>query len=335
MKSESPHDVWVGLRSSNASDNVIEIASVASSIQTGYGPVRYALDVAGSPRLLIPCSWIEGVEALPKLSGPSLGVHLTSLHGPAGRALYIDLVLAAPALSKVFAELCLEILGRISNGRNPVESVSSTIQDFRILLADPANQVVADASIVGLIGELLFLQKITRMSNDSVAAWTGPLGQRHDFRTALGAVEVKTSLRKGATHIHIHGIEQLTRPSDSPLWLAHFRIERASSGRLSVAALYEDIVSKGAGSEELGSRLASIGCLDPRSAAWNDSAYELESFELYEVRDGFPKLDEQAFAKGALPPGVSGLVYQVDLSRAGDFLLSEDEVNRVIGKMSK
>jgi hypothetical protein len=335
MKPESPHEVWVGLRSNNASDNVIEIASVPSSTQTGYGPARYALDEAGSPRLLIPCAWIEGVEALPKLGGPSLGVRLTNLHGPSGRALYIDLVLAAPALAKVFAELCQQILSRISNGRNPVESVSSTIGDFRALLADPASQVVTDASVAGLIGELLFLRKITRVDNQSVESWVGPMGQRHDFRTRLGAVEVKTSLRKAATHIHVHGIEQLTPPSDAALWLAHFRIERTSSGRLSVAALYDDVVSMGGDGKLLASRLVSIGCLDPHSPAWNGSAYELESFELYEVQDGFPKLDESSFANSALPAGVSDLIYQVDLSTASDFLLSEYEADRVVGEMSK
>lgn len=335
MKSESPHDVWVGLRSSNASDNVIEIASVASSIQTGYGPVRYALDEAGSPRLLIPCAWIDGVEALPKLSGPSLGVRLANLHGPSGRALYIDLVLAAPALSKVFAELCEEILGRISIGRNPVDSVSSTIGDFRVLLADPATQVVADTAIVGLIGELLFLRKITRLNNQSVQAWTGPMGQRHDFRTRLGAIEVKTSLRKAATHIHVHGIEQMMPPSDAPLWLAHFRIERASSGRLSVASLYDDVISLGAASHDLSLRLTSVGCDDPYSISWNSTAYELEAFDLYEVRNGFPKLDGNSFANGGLPRGVSRLGYRIDLLSAGEFLLSESEVNQVIRKMSE
>lgn len=335
MKLESPHDVWVGLRSNSASDNVIEIASIPSTVQTGYGPVRYALDESGSPRLLIPCTWIDGIEALTKLSGRSLSVQLSNLQGKSGRALYVDLVLAAPALSKVFAELCQEILSRISTGRNPTDAVGSTIHDFRALLADPKTQTVDESTIGGLIGELLFLLKITRNCTGSASAWTGPMGQRHDFRTGNGSVEVKTSLRKATTHIHIHGIEQLSAPAGAPLWLAHFRIERASSGRLSVSALFDELVAQGVESEELCARLAAIGCNDPYSPAWNAFSYELEAFDLYAVTESFPKLDAASFQGGIFPLGVSGLEYRIDLSLARDCLVEGSDIEHVIEGMSE
>lgn len=335
MKFESPHDVWVGLRSNSASDNVMEIASIPSTVQTGYGPVRYALDESGSPRLLIPCTWIDGIEALTKLSGPSLSVRLSNLQGRSGRALYVDLVLAAPVLSKVFAELCQQILSRISTGRNPADAVASTIHDFRELLADPKAQTVDESSIGGLIGELLFLLKITRNGAGSASAWTGPMGQRHDFRTSNGSVEVKTSLRKATTHIHIHGIEQLSAPAGAPLWLAHFRIERAASGRLSVSALFDELVAQGVAPEELSARLAVIGCNDPYSPVWNAFSYELEAFDLYAVTGSFPKLDAASFQGGIVPLGVSGLEYQIDLSSARDCLVQGSDMEHVIEGMSQ
>lgn len=335
MKPESPHEVWVALRSKSVSDNVIEVASIPSTVQTGYGPVRYALDDTGSPRLLIPYAWVDGLEAITKLSGPSLHVGLSSLQGPSGRSIYIDVVLVAPVLSKVFSELCQEILRRISVGGNPAEAVSSTIQDFRALLADPASQVVSESAVGGLIGELLFLLKITAKGGSSISAWTGPMGQRHDFRTKAGAVEVKTSLRKATTHIHIHGIEQLTAPAGAPLWLAHFRIERASSGRLSVSALFDDLVARGISTQELSSRLADVGCLDPHGLAWNREWYELEAFDLYAVTEAFPRLDAHMFVNGSLPPGISDLVYKVDLSVARDCLVPESELEQAIEEMSR
>lgn len=335
MKPESPHEVWVALRSKSASDNVIEIASIPSTVQTGYGPVRYALDDSGSPRLLIPCTWVDGLESLTKLSGPSLSVRLSSLQGQSGRSIYIDVTLATPALSKVFAELCQEVLRRLSAGGNPADAVSNTIQDFRALLADPSSQVVSETAIGGLIGELLFLLKITQRGNSSASAWTGPMGQRHDFRTRKGAVEVKTSLRKATARIHIHGIEQLTAPAGSPLWLAHFRIEPASSGRLSVSTLVDELVGLGVSPQELSSRLAAIGCMDPHSLAWNGQSYELEGFDLYSVTEGFPKLDSALFEGGTLPLGVSELIYQIDLSVARDYLVAESDLKIVIEEMSQ
>ncbi|TGY35763.1 PD-(D/E)XK motif protein [Stenotrophomonas maltophilia] len=335
MKAESPHDVWVGLRSSSVSDNVIEIASVPSTVQTGYGPVRYALDEAGSPRLLIPCARIAGLEELTKLGGASISVRISNLHGRIGRALYIDLVLTAQGLSKVFSELCQEILSRISAGGNPVEAVASTVRDFRMLLADPSAQPVSESSIGGLVGELVFLRRITRNGTGSASSWTGPLGQRHDFRTRRGAVEVKTSLRKATTQVSIHGIEQLSAPADVPLWLAHIKIERASSGRLSVSALFDSLVSQGLCAQELSTRLAAIGCDDPHSIAWNFSSYELEAFDLYEVTEGFPKLDSSLFSSGNLPLGISGLTYQIDLSAGRDYLIKQSEQDRLLDGMSE
>ncbi|MGK3726574.1 MULTISPECIES: PD-(D/E)XK motif protein [Stenotrophomonas maltophilia group] len=335
MKPESPHDIWVGLRSNSTWDNVVEIASIPSTVQTGYGPVRYALDGSGSPRLLIPCTWIDGLETLTKLSGPSLSVRLSSLQGGDGRVLFVDLVLVSPVLSKVFAELCQEIMSRISLGGNPGEAVASTIQDFRALLADPGPEMVDESSVGGLIGELLFLLKITRNGAKSASAWTGPMGQRHDFRTSKGSVEVKTSLRKATTHIHIHGLEQLSEPTGASLWLAHFRIERSSSGRLSISALFDELIAQGVSSEELRTRLAAMGCNDPYSPAWNASSYELEAFDLYAVTEAFPKLDTLSFRGEILPLGVSDLEYQIDLSFARDCLIQGSDMEHVIEAMSE
>ena len=161
------------------------------------------------------------------------------------------------------------------------------------------------------------------------------MGQRHDFRTSRGSVEVKTSLRKATTHIHIHGLEQLSEPAGAPLWLAHFRIERSSSGRLSVSALFDELVARGVPREELCTKLAAMGCDDPYSPAWNAFSYELDAFDLYSVTGKFPKLDELSFRSGMLPLGVSSLEYQIDLSFARDNLIQGPDMEYVIEGMSE
>ena len=71
------------------------------------------------------------------------------------------------------------------------------------------------------------------------------MNRGHDFRRAVRAIEVKTSMRSDSTRVTIHGAEQLLPPGDGSMHLAHVRLEQADAGSATVSRLRERIIGVG------------------------------------------------------------------------------------------
>ena len=320
---DRPIDRWSRLRSSEEGDGVLEVPSLSSGVETGYGPVRFATGSNGEPRLLVPCGTGSSLATARPTANLSLALTRLNL---AGRATtFIDLTCMDRGLDPVFAEIANEVLHRIATGASPVPAVVGTISDFRELLRECSDPDVEDIKIFGLLGELFVMRELVRLSPAAIDAWTGPYEQRHDFRRRQHALEVKTSTRADATRVTINGCEQLSEPADGTLGLVHLKLERAEQGHLHVAQLAADILGLGASKDVLERGLSAMGCGDHRSSAWNRIRCELEGMSAYRVSEGFPRLTKDAFPGGAVPEGVSWVSYVLDLRFAGEFLMSAED----------
>ncbi|MBL3586511.1 PD-(D/E)XK motif protein [Rhodovulum sulfidophilum] len=319
---------WDLIRKSGKGDGVLEVPSRATQISTGFGLVRVATGPAGEPRLLIPVA--RPARNRMPTGNRNLSVGHASYRSSGKGLHFIDLMLTEPRLAGVFADLSEKILERIETGEGPENAVRGTIEDFRKLLAASAATEVPLNELAGLVGELMMLERLCTGNPDAVRAWTGPLGQRHDFRSGDVALETKTSTRADATRVQIHGADQLLAPAGADLYLAHLRIEQTDGGTLSVAGLRRRIIELGADEVLLDTRLAAIGCRDPQGDAWNDTAFASEGIDIYCVRDGFPRIVSSSFSGGSLPDGIVGLEYALDLSHARDHLLDEVAMGELI-----
>lgn len=318
-------DRWTRLRSTGEGDGSIEVPSLSSGIETGFGPVRFAIGPEGQPRLMVPCG--SGASLKKEASNGKLSVSMSRYDVAGRKTLFLDVMCIDRALDAVFAELAEEIVHRIGTGQAPVGAVEGTISDFRDLLRDAEQPVVQDEKILGLVGELVVLHRLACISPQALDAWTGPYEQRHDFRRREHAIEVKTSSRADATSVSISSCEQLAEPAGGSLMLVHLHVERAEGGQLSVSWLSSEIVACGVQRKSLGKALAAMGCLDPDSPEWNRIRYELEKISGYRVAHGFPRITSGQFPGGMLPEGIGSIVYSIDLQAARHFLLSDGEVN--------
>jgi hypothetical protein len=321
--SERPIERWNAIRSTGGGDGVIEVPSLPSDIETGFGPIRFAIGPEGQPRLLVPCGPATTVRA--KVATSKLSVSLSRFTTAGRSVLFIDVMSIDRALDAVFAELADEIVHRVANGEVPLDAVEGTVADFRELLLDAADREVADHQILGLIGELVVMQELVAIAPAAIEAWTGPYEQRHDFRRREHALEVKTSSRADATAVTISSSEQLSEPAGGSLLLVHVKVERADRGRICVADLAAEIVRSGASAEALNRGLSAMGCLDPYSAAWNRIRFGLEGVTAYQVTAGFPRITSAQFPGGVLPVGIESLSYVVDLAAANPFRVSAED----------
>lgn len=305
---------WAEIRASGQGDGVLEVPSRATAVTTGYGQVRIAIGPGGEPRLLVPV----GRPATGSTTAGSHNLQLARSSFRSGGRLehFIDMTLRNPRLTRVFTELVDEILKRLENGQGPETSVHGTIEDFRNLLArNPVGEIPL-FRLGGLVGELVILERLTSVLPAALNGWTGPIGQRHDFRRRDIAIEVKTSLRSDASRVTIHGPDQLLPPTNGRLHLAHVRLEPADGGALSVAALHRDIIQHGADEVILDDMLEEIGCSDAQAEEWNVASFTLEGIDVYNVSDGFPSITPFSFPSDVLPQGIVALSYEIDLTTA-------------------
>lgn len=319
---DGAREFWDQLRATGAGDGKLEVPSLSTQVETGYGWALYAVGPDGEPRLLVPF----GVGSVPKDlgSGSNLfaGVSVFKIDGRS--VSFLDVMVTDRKLDNVFAELVGEILVRLSDGQAPAKAVSGTISDFRTLLLGQGRKEPSLIELMGLVGELVIAKRLIDLKPGAIAAWTGPFGQRHDFRSGDNALEVKTSGRSDTGRLAINGFHQLHPPEGGTLLLAHVRLERADEGSLSVSSLCSAILEAGAQRENLIAALSKIGCEEPFGEQWNGTRFSYEGLDIYRVDKGFPRLTPDEFVEGALPRGVATVSYEIDLSHAREFLVPHD-----------
>lgn len=303
-----------------------EIPTLPSEVVADHGPARYALGQNGQARLLLPVGASEKVPKFPDT--PALLIidasYVLDRGGPAQR--FLDLTCKLAELEGVFAEVAEQILKRIAEGHAALRACTSTLSEFRMLLASGESTVTGE-QIVGLVGELLLLNEFLDLSVDACALWRGPLGERHDFRGGRLAIEVKTATRTGNEKMQISSIDQLLEPFDGELCVVRYTLERSAGGSVSVASQYKLAASRVADTLQLRSLMATMGCTDPMSSDWNVTTYELQEVRTYSVGADFPRLTPASLTTGSLAIGVSEVNYVVDLTTARPFLLEDGEAH--------
>lgn len=310
---ENPHEHWLSLRSTTHRSDDSGVATVTAGVDSGFGFVRFALTPESAPRLLIPVSSGSSTLEVRRLGGPSVDISLTRLSLTGSWSLYIDISLRERRLESLFGDLCTQIVSRISEGAPPVAAVASCIKDFRTLLAEAPVDV---NTVLGLLGELVILREGAKRSAQAIDCWTGPVGQRHDFRGAGGALEVKSSSHLQSRTLNVHGLEQLSPPADGPLWLAHVVLERSAEGDVYVEKLYQSLIALAVPGSIISNHLMSAGCQDPTSPEWNSLRVTVEAINLYLVSDSFPRLTTALMPNGCVPAGVGDVQYTIDLGAA-------------------
>lgn len=309
---------WRRLLDGNHEPSGLEIPSVDTHVGTGFGNIRLALGTSGEPRLLLPIRQNEMVP--PMASTDAIRITTASYAFAGSLTRYLDVTCTVDALHPVFAEVGDEVIRRVAAGRTSVDACQSTLDDFRSLLIREPGALTSE-KVRGLIGELLVLVDLLEIETDAAKLWRGPLGERHDFRGAHIALEVKTRAR-AAGAITISSLDQLQEPEGGELGLAVLHLQTAPGGRHTVGSLASRASALSADPELIRKLLASVGCTHPDAEAWNAETCELEGSEYFQVMGDFPRVVPASFAAG-VPVGVESLSYTVDLAAAGAHRIAE------------
>ncbi|MCW8275512.1 PD-(D/E)XK motif protein [Pseudomonas sp. PCH199] len=159
------------------------------------------------------------------------------------------------------------------------------------------------------LAELLAIEKLIDQGLNF--DWRGPFGGAVDIHTDAAGYEVKSTISRYDTRIHVSGQFQLALSSGKPLNLLHYRFEPATSGD-SIDAVCKRLIDAGVSKKLLEDALLRCG-LEAGCSARKESFNVLEAL-LFHVNADFPKITPDSFLAGVLPAGVVHVEYQVDLS---------------------
>jgi hypothetical protein len=309
---------WNVLRAGGGGDG-LEVPSLPLAIRTPAGMMRLAVGPNGEARLLVPLSHGDRPQAME--AGPALRISVSTFTHKGRSSRFLDLMCLSTALEGVFADVVEEILARIATGTGITEALTETIDDFRALLVPHTHGEPERNRVAGLVAELLVLNQLLDRSSAAWRAWRGPAGDRHDFRVRDNSLEVKASLRAGASVVTINGLEQLEPPAGGTLHLLHMVLEPVDGGLLNVSALGSQALAKADQPSGLRELLMGTGCDDVHDQGWNRHTFRLDAEQLYSVSSDFPRIAPSRFLYGKVPAGVVDATYQIDLDFAEGFRL--------------
>jgi hypothetical protein len=257
------------------------------------------------------------------------GLRLSRAPDPGGTLLVLSL--EEPSQRDLFAKVCSDVVRTLARSEDEGETellpeLGARLAAWRAFLRDQAESLSRHEA-VGLIGELLLLEKMIARIPNALSLWKSPDDGLHDFENSGHALEVKTSLGS-ARRLHVSALDQLDSAGLTSLHVAHLRLAEQPEG-VTLSQLAERITGQLSSDRErrmFANALLRRG-LAPGVDAASGPFVRYAGCEYYEVRSGFPCL-----SRSTVPMGIADAAYQIDVQGLGGFLANGEHVIDRLGK---
>ena len=216
-----------------------------------------------------------------------------------------------------FILILKEIIETYDNSNFDIDkSVNIVISKWRHFLAAPKSNILKEDEIVGLIGELLLLNKLIDAANvDAIDYWVANNGEE-DFIFNAAIIEVKSTQKDKHEHI-INGIDQLAfNPLKRKFILSIIFNKSTSINSISLPKIINECSNKISSFPDIKGAFYSI--LNNRGYDIRDEdlyfefTYQLIRAGFFEVNESFPKLTQNEL-KSSLNSRVSKIRYTIDM----------------------
>lgn len=238
---------------------------------------------------------------------------------------YIDIVCLDDAGLDTFAVVAADICNDLeaATGDHRVSIVAEALSRWKWFW-NVSGDSLSERDALGLFAELWFLDQWVGVSPQSVDAWTGSDGARHDFQWPEQSIEVKATSRRadGAVVHTIQHLDQLADPETGKLHLFSLRVVRDRLAANTLPSLVDRCSSqlRSVGSaRDAFLRKVSVRGYSPANRRLHSIAYRILEEHLYEVVGEFPRLTAASFDAG-LPPGIGEVSYKLQMAACEPWL---------------
>lgn len=258
-------------------------------------------------------------EARPVLNG----IEIIEAPDQDGRNAFV-LVLKREEDRELFRHLCDDIVNACRDKAGEQAFLAATIRrawKWHSLLRGGANQRLGPQEQQGLIGELLFLERLISHLTPKAAieAWRGPLDEPKDFVFSNRAVEVKAR-HMGKDAVKISSEHQLQAIEGQRLHLAVFALAPSTTDApesISLDTLVQRVRQTAVARDQsandgFDARLLSAGYSTDHD--YSDTWWTALTTSAYAIVEGFPRIEAVN-----LPDGVSLVTYWLGLDRCAPF----------------
>ena len=254
---------------------------------------------------------------LPQINGLNINYQEFRKVGSSSLGKYILISCNHKAYIPNFIQILKEILSQFDNSNLDLcDCLVMVISKWRHFLSAPQQNILDEENIIGLLGELLFLELIIREVNYSfIQYWTADRGEE-DFICGNTIIEIKTSPKEKHAH-YINGIDQLlVDPSNKKYILSILLTESGFSEELTLPILIDKIASILSYYPNLldlfYNKLKARNYDIRDSVHYEPYRYFVYRAGLFNVDDNFPKLTNKELSQ-PLNPRISKVRYLLDM----------------------
>jgi hypothetical protein len=256
----------------------------------------------GAPCLMLPA--VPVPDALFELGG----MRPSPIRDDAGP--FLVLSLEDGTRRDLFSTICADVISAAAAAETGAElgQFLARLDAWRQFLRDRRDGL-SKPETIGLIGELLVLERILAADNHGLPSWQSPNDGLHDFLRGGHALEVKTGVGPSPV-ITISALDQLDNAGLRALDLLHVRlIEEPRGGCLrdlieAVAGTLPDDAAR----RSFENALLRRGLMPDDDAARSAPRVQLRSIDAYAVSDTFPRL-----TRAALPVAITDATYKLEV----------------------
>lgn len=245
---------------------------------------------------------------------------------------YASCVLQAASsdLNDVFAIVSKDILESLKKQKKAetyIDTLKKRIEKWRVFFKNPIKRRLSEKAVIGLFGELAFIQNMVEAQIQNVAdVWNGPINAAQDFQWDSVAAEVKTVATNKMGYVHISSEEQLDDDGRQELFLVAYRLERNDANGITLPKMIHNI-SELLSEQQKSRFMANLTCLgyaDQDAAAYNNG-YTIKECKAYRIKEGFPRI-----LRSNLPQGVMETSYKLALQSCGKYEVEFDEISQAV-----
>ena len=268
--------------------------------------------IDNAPCLLIRC------EAPEELLFESNGLRLYIDHDEQGALL--ALALEDPAQRDLFTQLCADAVDTAgSDASLALGRFHARLNSWRSFLRERRNGLSIEET-VGLIGELLVLERLLALHPGLLANWLAPDPALHDFVKAGHGLEIKTS-RGPSSRLHISSLDQLDDSGLRRLDLVSVRLFDDPEGRTisDILAALKALLPDETARQTLDNAVLRRGLKPDDEHARSGLRISLRSLDAYTVDDRFPRL-----LRNQVPLAISDASYALERRALDEFAAEAD-----------
>ena len=216
----------------------------------------------------------------------------------------------------LFGAFLDELLNSIEDGnKSLLDEIKTLLAKWKSLLSLDTEKVMSISSVIGLFGELLFLEHL--VIEKEIAAlenWVGPNGNRHDFEFSQHSIEVKTTTVKNGNNIHVSGVTQLDAYPGKMVTILRVKLEMEPNG-ISLPELVKKIANSNSLNEEkFKEKLLKVGYQSDKEHYYADICFQPIEFQIIPIDSKFPHITSKSLLAVDPAARIKDIEYEVDVS---------------------